>query len=69
MNNETRCNRFEVVILSLTDDYDNDVPTALIDLMTDAMHWCRQYDQDFDRCLRLVSKHFDAETQDSESEA
>jgi hypothetical protein len=66
MNNAKRSNRFEVAIMSLRDEYDDDVHTALIDFLTDAMHWCDRNGDVFERCLRLARDHHWAETHGEE---
>ena len=35
---------------------------ALCDLLSDLMHWCNVYGQDFDRELRRAREHYAAET-------
>lgn len=62
MNNALRSNRFEVSLLSLRDEYDDDILTTLIDLLADAMHWCHDKDHDFQNLLRIAGEHFAAET-------
>jgi hypothetical protein len=43
--------------------YGDDMAEAnLIDLLADAMHWCKQYGHDFEYCLRLAREHFDTES-------
>ena len=47
--------------------YGDDIDEAnLIDFLADALHWCRQYGHDFERCLRLARDHFHAETNSNE---
>lgn len=51
-----RCNKAIV-------GYSDDLPESnLIDLMADAMHWCKANGHDFDKKLELARTHFDAET-------
>ena len=38
--------------------------TGLIDLLADAMHWCRQQGHDFPGLLDRASEHFSAEVLD-----
>jgi len=35
---------------------------GLVDLLTDAMHWCRINGHDFDRLLETATKHYQTET-------
>lgn len=59
MTNPERARRAARSISEYGDDIDE---SNLIDFLADAMHWCRQYGQDFERCLRLAREHFEAET-------
>jgi hypothetical protein len=58
MNNAKRSNRFEVALLSLRDDYDQDIRTTLIDLLTDARHWCDRRGQSFAELDRQAYGHY-----------
>ncbi len=35
--------------------------TNLIDILTDAMHWCCEAGEEFDEILRIAEMHFSAE--------
>jgi hypothetical protein len=61
MNNALRSNRFEVAILSLRDEYDDDPHTALIDLLADARHWCDRQGKDYAEFDRQAYQHYLAE--------
>lgn len=54
-SNHARVERCEKA-LAIYDD------PELIDLLADAMHWCRAREQDFDALLETARMHFDAET-------
>lgn len=56
--NIERAARCLTVLFSYTDF---DPRTNLIDLLTDAMHWCRLNREDFDQALTMAREHFDAE--------
>jgi hypothetical protein len=43
---------------------DDDPRTCLVDLMADAMHWCRLKGHDFHELLDRSSEHFAAEVLD-----
>ena len=54
---------------SAIEDYSDDDPfTNLVDLMTDAMHWCDATGQDFHYALSVSGKHFVAELNDEQTE-
>lgn len=36
---------------------------ALIDILTDLMHWAECYAEDFPNCARIAAMHFEAETE------
>ena len=49
--------------------YGDDLPESnLIDLLTDAMHWCPLNDQDFHTLLHMAMRHYVAELREPESE-
>jgi hypothetical protein len=55
----TRVERCEAAIQS----YSDDLPESnFIDLMADAMHWCKAKGQSFDSLLATARTHFDTET-------
>ncbi len=41
--------------------YPKDQHTNVIDLLTDAMHWCISNDVEFDEVLRVARDHFEAD--------
>ena len=45
-------------------DTDSNPRTCLIDLLADAMHWCRGRGHDFHGLVDRASEHFSAETFD-----
>lgn len=55
--NEDRAERF-AALLPL---YDDDDHTNAIDILADAMHWCRLNDVDFAEALRVATMHYEAE--------
>jgi hypothetical protein len=40
---------------------DNPVDTILVDVLTDLMHYCNHDSIDFDNCLEMARRHFEAE--------
>lgn len=58
LTNTERAQRAQHSISIYGDDIDE---SNLIDFLADAMHWCRQNDEDFEWCLRLARTHFEAE--------
>lgn len=60
--NDDRASRFA----ALLPHYPEDERTNLIDLIADAMHWCNQHGEDFDRILRTAEMHFEAEVNGDE---
>jgi hypothetical protein len=57
--NSTRALRAGKALKEYGDDLDE---SNLIDFLTDAMHWCDDSDEDFERCLRLARENHWAET-------
>lgn len=68
MTNAQCSNRFEVVLLSLCEDYGDDIPTVMIDLLADAMHWCDASGEDFHYALCVAGKHYIAELNDEQTQ-
>ncbi len=66
MTNAQRSNRCEAALISLREDYDADLATALIDLLADARHWCDRNDQSFATLDRLAHDHYLTELNPSE---
>jgi hypothetical protein len=58
LTNTERAQRAQHSIAAYGDDIDE---SNLIDFLADAIHWCHQNDEDFERCLRLARTHFEAE--------
>jgi hypothetical protein len=61
MRNEQRAIRFEMILLSLREEYGDEPGTVLIDLLTDAMHWGRAQGRDFAAILDTAEIHFQTE--------
>jgi len=61
MDNAERSNRFEVAMLALDDLYDEELPALLVDLLTDARHWCDGRDESFWDIDRVAHQHYLAE--------
>ncbi len=61
MNNAQRSNRFEVAMMSIREDYGDDVQAEMIDLMADARHWCDANDESFEELDRQAFRHYLAE--------
>jgi hypothetical protein len=51
-----RCER------TLKSHYDDDLVTNLIDLLTDAMHWCKCNGTDFQQVFDIAERHYQSET-------
>ena len=51
-----RCER------ALKSQYDDDLVTNLIDLLTDAMHWCTCNGTDFQQVFDIAERHYQFET-------
>jgi hypothetical protein len=64
-NNETRASRFEKVVAIYGDD---EPDTNLIDLLTDARHWCDLNGQSFWELDRRAHQHYLAELNDEQTE-
>lgn len=60
MTNQERASRLDEILPM----YPEDQHTNLIDLLTDAMHWCSCNDVEFDAVLRTARRHFEAEVKD-----
>ena len=56
-----RVDRCDAVLRQYSDD---EVFSSLIDLLTDAMHWCDAAGEDFHYALCLAGKHYVAELND-----
>jgi hypothetical protein len=68
MDDTQRCARFEVAIMAIQDEYDDDFETCIIDLLTDARHWCHLNDRSFEDLDRMAREHFEAEVNEQLSE-
>jgi hypothetical protein len=66
--NAQRCNRVEVALTSLREEYDDDLPTTLIDLLADAMHWCAANGEDFGYALAVAGRHYIQELNDEQTD-
>lgn len=66
MNNARRSNRLEVVMLTFREEYGDDPCEFLIDVLTDARHWCDHNAQSFDELDRQAYRHYLAETNQTE---
>jgi len=58
MKNAQRAMRLEVAILALREGYGDDPSESLIDLLTDARHWCDRNDQSFAELDRQAYQHY-----------
>jgi hypothetical protein len=58
-DNRKRASRADEAITRYGDDVSE---SNLIDLLTDAMHWCDQYGEDFARMLALAFQHYLSES-------
>ncbi len=65
MDNERHAATFEKVIETYGTDSRQEI---LVDLLTDAMHWCDANGEDFHYALCVGGKHFIAELNDSQTE-
>ncbi len=45
--------------------YPEDQRTNMIDLLTDAMHWCNANDEDFEKIFLMARIHFETEMSES----
>ena len=61
LDNAQRSNRLEVAMLALGEEYDDEPCTILIDILTDARHWCDHNAQSFAELDRLAYQHYLAE--------
>ncbi len=57
MTNRERAARLDEILPG----YPEDQHTNVIDLLTDAMHWCNCNDVEFDEVLRVARLHFEVE--------
>ncbi len=60
MDNETRINR-AITALEAYSEEDDDLPSNVIDLLTDLMHLCKQQEIDFQGCLLSAEINFESE--------
>ena len=58
MNNAQRAIRLELAILALREEYGDDPCEGLIDLLTDARHWCDRNAHDFAELDRQAYQHY-----------
>ena len=65
MDNARRAKTFEKAI----DIYDTgSSQEILVDLLTDAMHWCDANGEDFQICLAMACRHFIHELNDQQQD-
>ena len=64
-NNKTRASRFDKVVAIYGDDASD---TNLIDLLTDAMHWCDHTAGDFHIALAQACRHYIHELNDQQQD-
>jgi hypothetical protein len=64
-DNETRASRFDKVVAIYGDDA---LDSNLIDLLTDAMHWCDQTGRDFHIALAQACRHYIHELNDQQQD-
>jgi len=63
--NRQRAARCERALETYEDD---DLPTNLIDILTDAMHWCDQRGENFHYVLATACKHYINELNDEQQD-
>ena len=61
ITNEERAKRLDDILPF----YPEEQHTNLIDLLADAMHWCRLNDVNFHEVLRIAEMHFAAEANET----
>lgn len=61
ITNKDRATRLEEILPYYPEDH----LTNLIDLLADAMHWCRLNDENFHEVLRIAEMHFAAEANET----
>jgi hypothetical protein len=54
-----RARRCDHAVANYSDD---DAYTCILDIIADAMHWCRLNGRDFESLLNMARDHFEAET-------
>jgi hypothetical protein len=64
-DNETRASRFDKVVAIYGDDA---LDSNLIDLLTDAQHWCDQTGRDFHIALAQACRHYIHELNDQQQD-
>jgi NTP pyrophosphatase (non-canonical NTP hydrolase) len=62
-DNRDRANRASDVLDYLASTYTHDSEEALLDLLTDLMHYCNQSSQDFDVAISRARQRFEEELQ------
>jgi len=68
MHNAQRSMRFEVAIMSLSDEYEDDIRTTLVDLLADARHWCDRNDESFADLDQMAYQHYLAELDEEQTQ-
>ena len=64
--NEQRAHRCAIVLTAYSRH--NDLRENLIDLLADAMHWCKRTQHDFAAILDAASQHYAVEIAEAEDE-
>lgn len=66
-HNHSRAERVHAALATLGRNGDSDHET-LIDLLTDAMHWCDTHGEDFHYCLAMACRHYINELNDDQQD-
>jgi hypothetical protein len=61
MNNAERAVRLEIAMLALREEYRDDACEWLVDLLTDARHWCDSNNRSFAELDGQAHRHYLAE--------
>jgi hypothetical protein len=65
LTNKDRASKCEKALASYAAD---PFQEALIDLLTDAMHWCDHNGEDFHLCLAMAGRHYINELNDMQGD-
>ena len=68
IDNAQRANRLEVAMLALREEYGDDPFTVIVDVLTDAHHWCDANGESFAYALALAGMHYVAELNGEQTE-
>lgn len=66
-SNNSRAAFFETKLVTACRQGDS-AQEALIDLLTDAMHWCDAHGEDFHYCLAMACRHYINELNDDQQD-